>query len=62
MADIIEGTLGTQELVRTVGDPFDFVEAYNESASILQKSSIFMLSEEAIKRLTKIRAEIRIKT
>lgn len=62
MADVIESTLGTRELVKTVGDPFDFVEAYNESAGILQKSSIFMLSEEAIKRLAKIRAEIRMKT
>lgn len=62
MADVIESTLGTRELVETVGNPFDFIEAYNESARILQKSSIFIFSEEAIKRLTKIRAEIQMKT
>lgn len=62
MADVIESTLGTRELVKTVGEPFDFLEACNKSAKILQKSSIFILSEEAIKRLTKIRAEIRTKT
>jgi hypothetical protein len=55
MADVIESALGTRELVETVGDPLRFVEAYNESAGMLQKSSIFILSEGAIKRLTKIR-------
>jgi len=62
MADVIESTLGTRELVKTVGDPFDFVEAYNESARILQKSSVFILSNDTIKKLRKIRAEIRMKT
>lgn len=62
MADVTENTLGTRELVKTVGDPLNFLEAYHRSAKILQKSSIFIISEEAIKRLKKIRAEIRTRT
>jgi hypothetical protein len=58
MADIIENTLGTRELVNTVGDPFYFVETYNKSAKILRKSGVYILSNKTISKLQKIKAEI----
>lgn len=61
MADIIENTLGTRELVKTVGDPFLFVETYNKSAKILRKSGVYIFSNKTINKLQKIKAEIRRK-
>lgn len=36
MADTVESTFGTQELVKTVGDPFDFVETYKSPKKALR--------------------------
>lgn len=59
MADVIESTFGTSELVKTVGDPFNFLETYNNSAKILRKPEVFVLSDETIRRLGEIRAKTR---
>jgi len=58
MADVIESALGTRYLVKTVGDPFNFVQTYNEAAKILQKPEVYVLSGETTRRLGRIRTEI----
>lgn len=58
MANVIENALGIEKLVEAVGDPFDFIEKYNESAKRLHKPNVYVFSDKTLNRLRKIREEI----